>query len=55
MKITVEHFDTKITIETADGMTIDKVWDDVLAPLLFAMGFSMESINSVNNNTHKCK
>lgn len=46
MIITLEHYDTKITIENErDDLDIYEVIEDLVRPALLAAGFQPESIN----------
>ena len=48
MKITLEHYDKTIAVETkADDLTIDQVRDDLLIPVLLGAGFDDQNVNDL--------
>ena len=53
MKITLEHYDTKITIETKhDDVNIQEI-QDLLRSLCLAAGYSQENINEIKYKANK--
>ena len=48
MKITAEQYDEKYSVETIhDDLDVEEVRDKLLMPLLTAMGFHSDSVNSL--------
>ena len=53
MKITIEHYDEKFTIETEnDDLTLTKL-HDIWERCLMAMTFNQEAINEFYDNTRR--
>ena len=46
MKITIEHYDSKITLEEPDDLDINEMVA-VLRKILFALGYHIDNINDV--------
>ena len=51
MKITVEHYDYKISIEhSLDGQSFDDLIDNFIRPIILAMGFTSKTVENYFDN-----
>lgn len=47
MKVSMECYGKKVTVEVSDGIDLYDLRDDVLIPLLVAFGFHADSVNEL--------